>query len=125
MTALRRGVELTIPHRALAKGRPRMGRNGSVYTPKTTKDYEAKVAQAWRDSGHATFEGNVSVVAEFYGDETRVKIAELNDGDPFLRGDTDNYLKSLLDGLQGEGLAFPDDRTVLHVAGTRMVRVDP
>lgn len=114
----------TVPVRAKPKERPRINRKTSqVFTPKTTSDYEAAVAEAYRRSDGPRFDGPVGVSAHFYDDCTVVTIEALPAGGvPFLKGDTDNYVKSLLDGLNG--VAFEDDRTVLHVAGTRMVRHD-
>lgn len=111
----------TVPVRAKPKERPRINRKtGQVFTPKTTADYEQAVKEAYRRSDGPRFDGAVSVSAHFYGDCTVVTLEALpTSGKPFLKGDTDNYVKSLLDGLQGE--AFANDSQVLHVAGTRMV----
>jgi Holliday junction resolvase RusA-like endonuclease len=114
--------EFIVPHPPRVKGRPRLGRRRRVFTPEATLEYEAKVAQAWLDHGADTFTGNVSVEVLLFGDHSVVTIRELMDGKAFVTGDADNYLKSHLDGLQGEGLAFPDDKFVMHVAGTKMIR---
>lgn len=110
-----------------------MTRRGRAYTPQETTEFEGRVRQAYRESGGPTFQGNVAVSMLFYGDETRVDVWELEDGVPFLKGDTDNYLKAVLDGLQPaaarkgqqpdtDGVAFLDDRQVLQVEATRMVK---
>lgn len=99
-----------IPGKPVPKGRPRFARNGGVYTPKTTADYEKRIAQAWRDK---------------YGDkmvdEDRLAIHV----DVYLKKysttDVDNLLKIAMDGLQG--VAFENDASI-KVAKVVKVKVD-
>lgn len=99
-------LEIWVPGRPVPKGRPRMTRNGHVYTPAKTHAYEAVVASAGADAmdGLPPLTGPVLLAALFYG--TRAT------------GDVDNYLKSLLDGLQG--VVFQNDRQVRMLAAWRM-----
>ena len=83
-----------------------MTRNGHVYTAARTHAYEKVVSSCGADAmdGMAPFPGPVLLAALFYG--TRAT------------GDLDNYLKSLLDGLQG--VVFQNDRQVRMLAAWRM-----
>ncbi len=88
-----------ISGKPVPKGRPRFARNGGVYTPKTTSDYEKRIAQAWREK---------------YGDK---RVEEKNlviHVDVYLKRysttDVDNLLKIAMDGLQG--VAFENDSCI-------------
>lgn len=91
-------VEVTIDGEPVAKERPRKGKNGNFYTPKATKDYEDLIA--WYVAGKKSFGGPVKVTVCFCTKNTKA--------------DGDNFLKSLLDGLQKGGL-FRNDNQVVDV----------
>lgn len=80
------------------KGRPRMTRAGHVYTPSRTREFEEAIGWAWRATGCPPFEGDVVVTIEVR--------------EPSRAADLDNYVKAILDAIQGEGMAFLDDRQV-------------
>ena len=81
----------------MPKGRPRLGRNGNTYTPKRTAVYEHSIGWAWREAQgvKATGPVRVSIIVREKG------------GHP---GDLDNYVKVVLDALNG--LAWEDDKQV-------------
>lgn len=113
-------------HRAIirlkpkAKPRPRFSRRGRAYTPAAAHAYEDAVQQAWVDSGGPTFTGPVSVSVTFHKDRINVYVKELaEDSTTSLTGDIDNYFKGLLDGLQGDGGAFLNDRQVMRITGRK------
>ena len=108
--------KLTCKFPPKVKARPRMTRRGRVYTPAATTEFENEVRQAWRDSGHPQIAGPVRVTIRLKRKSFTVTVTELKyDGvGATARGDVDNYAKSILDGLQGDGGAFPDDRQVLE-----------
>lgn len=93
------------------KQRPRMTRRGRVFTPAKTLEFEAKVAKAWR---FKPIEGDVSV-GIILGKETFTVWVDEYQGDTTtkLRGDIDNYVKSILDGLNG--VAFTDDKFIRSI----------
>jgi Holliday junction resolvase RusA-like endonuclease len=93
------------------KGRPRFARNGGVYTPKTTADYEKRIAQAWRDKyGDERYEGNnLRIHVDVYTSK-------------YTTSDVDNFLKIAMDGLQG--VAYENDSSI-SAAKVIKVRVDP
>jgi Holliday junction resolvase RusA-like endonuclease len=99
------------------KGRPRFSR-GRTYTPDTTIQFEQLVRAAWIESGGPTFEGPVEMDVTFYPDRIEVVVRELDpEQKSALRGDIDNYVKSLLDGLNKA--AFDDDRRVLRLTARK------
>jgi crossover junction endodeoxyribonuclease RusA len=92
--------------RPKAKERPRF-RRGRVFTPKTTHEFETKVAAGWNKRKRFK-DKPVSVSVELGKDYFVVHVQELDvsTSSP-LRGDIDNYVKSILDGLNG--VAWDDD----------------
>lgn len=98
-----------IAGRPIPKGRPRLGRKGRVFTPATTQAFEAAVREAYDGP---LFEGPVAIELTFHTDHTQVTIREELYGSP-LRGDIDNYIKSVMDGLQN--VAYKNDRQVMRL----------
>lgn len=74
-------------------------RQGRVYTPALTREYEDRVAWHGRACGHSFGKLAVSVTAHFHVSGK-------------AKGDGDNYLKSVLDGCQKGGV-FLDDKSVV------------
>lgn len=90
------------------KQRPRMTRRGRVFTPAKTLEFEAAVAKAWR---FKPLEGDVVVEIYLHKDTFTVCVDNYKgDTTTKLRGDIDNYVKSILDGLNG--VAFIDDKYI-------------
>jgi crossover junction endodeoxyribonuclease RusA len=100
---------VTIPIRPVAKERPRLGKRGYAYTPKRTYNYEKAIGNAWDGP---CFDEPISVEIKLTKTEVTVTVASAR-GETKLRGDIDNYVKSVLDGLNG--IAFTDDSLVLAV----------
>jgi crossover junction endodeoxyribonuclease RusA len=99
-----------IAEKPIAKGRPRLGRRGRVFTPQRTLDAEAAIAAAWDGP---KFEGPVKLGVVFRSNEIEVTVEQYPDGSSRLRGDVDNYLKTVMDGLNG--VAWLDDKQVFAV----------
>lgn len=104
--------------RAKAKQRPRMSRRGRAYTPKATHEFETRVATGWNK--RKKFKDKpVSVSIELGKDFFTVKVVEIAAETPSaLRGDIDNYVKSILDGLNG--VAWDDDIQVRELKATKL-----
>jgi crossover junction endodeoxyribonuclease RusA len=98
---------LNVPVKPTPKGRPRMTRGGRVFTPQTTLDAEAIIAQAWDGP---RYEGLVEVECVFTPEGTTVVVKPIDGTPSKLRGDIDNYVKLLMDGLNG--VAWLDDKQV-------------
>jgi len=103
----------TFNFRPKSKQRPRMTRTGRAYTPKETKEYESNIANAY--SGVLFAEGPLHVTLIFDNDKTEITIRSMqNKNNPSkLRGDIDNYAKSVLDGLNG--VAYTDDKQIVSL----------
>ena len=99
--------------RPVPKGRPRMTRRGRVYTPKESILAEELIAETIGEDA-PTFTGPVSVEMIFNKESTSVTVRALEEGATGLRGDLDNYIKLLLDGIQRSPL-IENDRQVLHI----------
>jgi len=106
----------TVQGTPKVKERPRVLKNGRTYTPKATAAYEQAVADRYDGP---TYEGPVRLDVCFEKDRTTVRIIPLDAEEaPKLRGDIDNYLKALQDGLV-KGGAFDDNQVVLVRARKR------
>jgi len=111
-------ILIRIDGQPIGKGRPRFG-NGRTYTPKRTRDYEARIAQAAqqevRDSGWICSEAPVEmeVLAQFEIPKSWTKLkqrtAEQGNIMP-ARPDIDNVAKAALDALNG--IVYADDSQV-------------
>lgn len=121
-------MELTIPIRAVGKERPRWcKRYNYAYTPKRTKDFEEKIAAY----AAVYMRNNQISVSETYIDfdlivynkvpkswsQKKTKDALSGVIRP-TKGDLDNQLKSILDGLNG--VAYVDDRQVVQFRATKL-----
>lgn len=107
----RPSFKFDIPLKPKAKGRPRKGKHG-FYTDKATKEYEEAVGLAYLAAGGKKFDGNVMISVTFMKERMHVVITSVKE-ESSLRGDLDNYLKSLLDGLNG--IAYEDDGQVVNI----------
>lgn len=103
-----------VDRRPQVKQRPQFG-NGRTFTPKQTVEAEKHLASCYDGP---VFEGLVGIDANFYPDRTVVRVFDLEADRSPLRGDVDNYLKLVLDGLQREAGAFKDDKAV-HLVTAR------
>ena len=116
-------VKFIIPGPAQAKQRPRVNRNtGRIYTPGATHKYEKLVKESYGDN--PCFEDqfiSIKIVFKFEVPKSysKKKRAEALAGDlrP-TKADIDNYIKSILDGLNK--VAFLDDRYIFSIEATKM-----
>lgn len=102
-----------IPMVPVPKGRPRLA-GGHVFTPKRTHDAESFIAtmvrRVWRS---APTDLPVSLVVRFWFPELKRK-----QPGKVPRGDVDNYLKTVMDALNG--VVYKDDRQVVHVDASKL-----
>lgn len=101
-----------IETKPIPKGRPRMTRRGRVFTPARTLESEEVIRQAY--SGDR-YEGPVTLICMFGKETIQLGIIPLNplEDTSKLRGDLDNYVKLLMDGLNG--IAWNDDKQVMKI----------
>lgn len=98
---------------AISKQRPFVAK-GRAFTPKRTAEFEEKVRTEWNGP---KFEGPVYLIVNVAKDSFTVEVGPLNHAQEPRprRGDMDNYVKAISDGLNG--VAFDDDKQVWFVIG--------
>ena len=116
-------VKFIVPGPAQAKQRPRVNRNtGRIYTPGATHKYEKLVKESYGDN--PCFEDqfiSIKITFKFEVPKSysKKKRAEALAGDlrP-TKADIDNYIKSVLDGLNK--VAFLDDRYICSIEASKI-----
>ena len=116
-------IKFIIPGPAQAKQRPRVNRNtGRIYTPGATSKYEKLVEESYGDN--PCFEDkfiSVKILFKFSVPKSysKKKRAEALAGNlrP-TKADIDNYIKSVLDGLNK--VAFLDDRYIYSITAEKI-----
>lgn len=108
---IKRVITFNIPLKPKAKGRPRAGKNG-MYTDKATREYEDAIRQTYIDLGLPKLEGSIQITCTFQTTHINVTLISVKE-ESKLRGDVDNYVKSLLDGLNG--VAYDDDKQIVNL----------
>jgi len=95
-----------VPGAPVPKARPRRAKYGGVYTPRRTRDYEAKVAgyalKARAEAGWKRLSGPVGI-------EIRIRGAR--------NSDIDNIAKAIADSLNR--IAYDDDRQIQEMTVVR------
>lgn len=113
-----RSHSIFIEGRPHPKERPRVTQRGGkafAYTPKTTVQAEKEIAECWDGP---VFEGEVAVHLVFDNEGTAVIVERIDlDMKSKLRGDLDNYVKTVLDALNG--VAWPDDSQVVKITAIK------
>ena len=116
-------VKFTIPGPCVAKPRPRFSsKTGRVYTPNKGHKYEKLVKESYGDN--PCFEDqfiSVKILFKFSVPKSysKKKRSEALAGNlrP-TKADIDNYIKSVLDGLNG--IAWRDDRYIYAIAAEKI-----
>lgn len=107
------------------KARPRHTKSGHTYTPATTRDFEAKVRDAFIQGYPGEYPSTkpIAMNIEFgtalpksypKGDKRLANAGRLR---PTKKPDIDNLIKSVLDGLNQ--VAYQDDKQVVEVVATK------
>ena len=115
-------VKFIIPGPPVAKQRPRLGKNGSVYTPAKTKVYEQICKLAYGNRYYFKDEDiSIKILFKFEipNSYSKKKKKEALEGKirPH-KADIDNYIKSVLDGLNK--VAYQDDRSVIRIEAEKI-----
>lgn len=107
------GVPVVAKQRARLTRRRRGGKN-VAYTPQATRNFEQAVGDWWKDvfPDHRPHTEALCVRIDIHQDgfEIETRPAEHSVRPVGLRGDLDNYIKSICDGLNG--VAWVDDKQI-------------
>ncbi len=125
-------IKFTVPGEPVAKGRPRFSTRGGyarAYTPKKTRDAEQIIACEAVKACPAPLLGSLVLTINIYRSIpksfTKAKTAEALAGKlhPVTRPDLDNYIKIVLDALNG--VAYHDDSSVVYIVAGKWYSDNP
>ena len=122
-------VNFVVEGTPVPKGRPRFARRGkfvSTYSPKTTVDYETKVAEAAQLAIGSSEPLETPVGAYIYitlpipasYSKKRTQACLSGDERPTKKSDIDNYCKAVFDGMNG--IVFLDDSQIVSLHSTKV-----
>lgn len=119
-----KSLKIVVPGKPVPKGRPRFGR-GRTFTPKTTRDYESRIAEAaaaaMAAAGVQRVAGRVSVIVDasvaIPSSYRGRKRSDAILGYSFPSGDVDNFAKAALDGMNG--IVWDDDKQVVQMGAAK------
>ena len=122
-------LNFTVMGKPQGKGRPRMTRNGHVYTPQKTREYEERVKNAaMSEMGRDkilpwTEKQPLKVIIECFfalpksaTKKQRIDVLEHRKF-PTIKSDIDNIAKSILDGMNGH--VYGDDSQIVDLVVTK------
>ena len=110
-------VYFIVPGPAKAKERPRVGKGGRIYTPNGTHKYEKLVRECY--GNNKSFKDKfikIKIIFWFEIPKSYSKQKRQDCAEGFIRpsrADIDNYIKSVLDGLNK--VAYADDRYIYKI----------
>ena len=113
--------KFVIEGKPKVKGRPRFTRNGKTYTDAKTREAEQHIKDSYLESDGPIFTSPVSITVTLFNDRTEVIIEAMECEFSSLRGDIDNYIKSILDGLND--VAFGNDKIVQEIHAVKMPKI--
>ena len=123
MTTCHSKVTFTIPGPAQAKQRPRMNiKTGRIYTPGNTHKYEKLVRESYGDN--PCFKDQFISIKILFKFEVPKSYSKKKRDEALAgnlrptKGDIDNYIKSVLDGLNK--VAFLDDRYICNITAEKI-----
>jgi Holliday junction resolvase RusA-like endonuclease len=122
-------VTFMVEGTPVPKGRPRFARRGkfvSTYSPKTTVDYETKVAEAAKVAMGSSEPLGTPVGAYVYitlpipasYSKKRIQACLSGEERPTKKSDIDNFCKAIFDGMNG--IVFLDDSQVVSLHSTKV-----
>lgn len=120
-------TEIFFPFEPVPKARPRFFR-GHAYTPKTTQDYEKKIAEYYKSQTDDYYDGAIKIKLVFnmpIPKSTTKKNRNLimaNEIKYIKRPDCDNLCKSFTDALNE--VAFKDDCLITKLTVEKKYSID-
>lgn len=106
-------VSFRVYGEVLGKPRPRVNKNGRVWTPKKFKDYEKKIAEEYVKAGGKLIEGEVGIEIEVHRQLPKSRPKKIQSEPDTFKPDVDNIVKLILDALNG--VAYNDDKQVTSI----------
>ncbi|WP_105965033.1 RusA family crossover junction endodeoxyribonuclease [Apilactobacillus micheneri] len=114
-------INLTLPIAPVAAGRPRFNRNGHAYDPKKSKVFKRQVESMlkfmYREKpiSGKPIEVYVAFYREIQSSISKKEHARRANHEhmPIHKPDTDNYIKSILDAMNG--ILWTDDNLIVHI----------
>lgn len=114
-------VSFRVDGKPQAKQRPRFTKQGHVYTPSETTNYEKLIKISYREQCSQimlknAIRADITVSVAIPKSISKKKFWEMQEGNiyPTKKPDCDNIIKSILDGLNG--VAYEDDKQVVKVS---------
>lgn len=113
----------TIYGECVAKARPRFTQYGHVYTPAKTKEYERLIKSVARENNipciTTALKIDITIYKSIPASWTKKKKEQALSGEllPVVKPDIDNYVKAVLDGLNG--LLFVDDKQIIELTARK------
>jgi len=123
-------IKFTVPVPPVAKARPRVTVRGGfarAYTPKKTAQFEQIVADCCpmhppiNTPCHLSITFHLPIPKSW--SKAKQKAAQDGELAPVTRPDIDNYIKSVMDALNG--VAYEDDSQVVTLTAAKLYSVDP
>ena len=111
----------------VAKSRPKYSKYGT-YTPKKTKEYEQYIKSEWLKCNFEPLKCALYAMLIFgvpihKGSKKHHEMAVKGNIKPTKRPDIDNYIKAVLDGLNG--VAYKDDNQIVALYGCKKYASEP
>ena len=129
-------LTVTIPGQPIGKERPRLNtKTGRVYTPQRTRDYEARIAAAWKEAypEQEPSEDSAKTPYRLYVEAYFQIPKGVNQSDrerminrdifPGKKPDLDNICKAAMDGLNG--VAYVDDAQIVSIMSYKVYSEEP
>ena len=106
--------------RPFPKERPRATRGGMMYTPLKTRECEKRVLSLFKENfpDHDPIAEPISVDVEVATDKITIAVSTEEHKPKGMRGDLDNYIKAILDALNGA--AWVDDRQIVALTARKV-----
>lgn len=101
-------IKFTVYGKPQGKARPKFTRQGRVYTPKQTADYEQQIRQAYISAGGQLISDTAPILICITAEFKKAKSSKMQA--PTLKPDTDNIAKIVCDALNG--IAYHDDKQI-------------
>lgn len=122
-------VKFTIPGECVGKQRPKASfQQKRIYTPEKTINYESFVKHCYYGNPHFC-DRAVAIDMKIYmpipSSASKKKQQQMLDGSvrPCKKPDSDNCIKSILDGLNG--VAYADDKQVVEIHAQKYYDLSP